>query len=142
MKPQLHIALALIWREGELLVARRRADADHLPGCWEFPGGKVEPGETPAAACLREAREEIGATIEVTGARALIAWDYAERTVTLHPFDCRIVGGQVRALECAEIAWRAPAELDASQFPAANAGLIAQLRAFGGADALFQSARF
>ena len=132
MKPQLHIALALIWREGEVLVARRRADAEHLPGCWEFPGGKVELGETPAAACLREAREEIGMEIEITGARAIITWDYLERTVTLHPFDCRIVSGQARALESAEIAWRAPLELEASHFPAANAGLIARLRASDG----------
>ena len=128
MKPQLSIALALIWREGELLIARRAPDATHLPGVWEFPGGKVEAGETPAEACVREAREEVGLEVEVTGARDIIAWDYADRAVALHPLDCRIVRGEARALECAQVKWCAPADLDAAQFPAANAGLIQSLQ--------------
>ena len=124
----LKIALALIWREGELLIARRAADAAHLPNKWEFPGGKVEPGETPAAACLREAREEVGLEIEITGAREIIVWQYPERTVALHPFDCRVLQGQARALQCAEVKWCAPAALDAADFPDANAHLIESLR--------------
>ena len=129
MKPQLSIAIALIWRAGELLIARRGADAAHLPDVWEFPGGKVEPSETPAAACVREAREEIGLEIEIIGARAIIEWDYPERRVILHPFDCRITQGEARALECAEIKWCAPQHLKAADFPAANAGLIESLAA-------------
>ena len=127
LKPHLQIALALIWREGEILLARRRADATHLPGKWEFPGGKIESAESPATACIREAREELGVEIEITGARESIEWDYPERKVTLHPFDCRIVSGAARALESAEIKWCAPDNLDAADFPDANAQLIAQL---------------
>lgn len=129
MKPQLQIALALIWREGELLIAQRALDADHLPSVWEFPGGKVEPNESPADAAVREAREEVGLEIEVVGAREIIVWDYAERAVILHPFDCRIVGGEARALQCAQVKWCAPAALNAADFPVANGALIASLRA-------------
>ena len=126
-KPHLQIALALVWREGEVLIARRRADAAHLPGKWEFPGGKCEADESPAAACIRETREEIGGEIEILGAREIIEWDYAPRLVTLHPFDCCIVSGAARALENAEIQWCVPSKLNSEDFPAANAKLIAQL---------------
>ncbi len=129
MKPQLQIALALIWREGELLIARRALNAGHLPDKWEFPGGKVEANETLEQACVREAREEVGLEVEITGAREVIVWDYAQRAVILHPFDCRITQGEARALECAAVKWCAPADLDAADFPPANAALIATLRA-------------
>ncbi len=124
MKPHFKIALALIWREGEVLVARRQASAVHLPDVWEFPGGKIESGETPQQAAIREAREEIGLEIEVIAAREPIEWDYAERRVTLHPFDCRISGGQIGA----EVQFLAPASLQTESFPPANADLIADLK--------------
>ena len=124
MKPKLSIALALIWRGGELLIAQRARDAAHLPGVWEFPGGKVEAGEAPVQACIREAREEVGLQIEAVGAREIIVWEYSQRTVILHPFDCRIIEGEARALGSAEVKWCAPADLDAEDFPAANAALI------------------
>lgn len=126
MKPHLQIALALIWRGGEVLVARRASDAAHLPDLWEFPGGKIEAGETPQEAAIREAREETGLEVEVFGARAVIEWEYAARRVSLHPFDCRIVGGSEESLR-----FVAPRDLRIEDFPDANAGLIAQLRLEG-----------
>lgn len=127
MKPQLSIALALIWRGGEILIARRAPDAEHLPDIWEFPGGKIEANETPEAACLREAREEIGLEIEIVAARDVLVWDYPTRKVILHPFDCRVVSGEPHALECAEVKWCAPHDLNATDFPPANAKLIQTL---------------
>ncbi|MBW3634839.1 MAG: (deoxy)nucleoside triphosphate pyrophosphohydrolase [Armatimonadetes bacterium] len=129
MKPHLQIALALIWREGEVLVSRRLASADHLPDKWEFPGGKIEDAETPQQAAIREAHEEIGLKIEVVATRGPIKWDYAERYVTLHPFDCRIVGGEIAARGVAEVRFVAPAELRSDDFPPANAALIEELTA-------------
>lgn len=127
MKPHLQIALALIWREGLVLVTRRRADADHFANVWEFPGGKCFVDEAPARAVVREAREEVGLEIEIIAAREVIEWDYEERRVSLHPFDCRIISGEVQALEVAEWKWCAPDELRADDFPPANRGLIEEL---------------
>lgn len=124
MKPHLQIALALIWRGGEVLVARRASDAEHLPDVWEFPGGKIEAGETPQQAATREAREETGLEIEIVGALEAIEWDYAERRVTLHPFHCRITGG----IEGKEWRFVAPASLNPAEFPAANRSLIFELQ--------------
>ena len=128
MKPHLQIALALIWREGEILIARRRANADHLPDVWEFPGGKIEPNETPAQAAIREAREEVGLEIKVSKAREIIEWEYQSRRVTLHPFDCQISGGELQAREVATYRFVAPQALNADDFPTANRQLILDLQ--------------
>ena len=126
--PHLHIAIALIWRDGKVLCARRRADAEHLPNVWEFPGGKSEADETLDDCVRREVREEIGVEVRVIGARATITHDYEVRTVTLHPFDCAIVEGEPQALGNAELRWLAPGELNGEEFPAANAALIEELK--------------
>jgi len=124
MKPHLHIALAIIIRENKVLIQRRPANADHLPDVWEFPGGKVEPNETPANAAIREAREEVGLEIEILRALTPIDWQYAERSVTLHPFEARVVAG-----EAVGARWVARRELNAADFPDANRALIAALKA-------------
>ena len=98
MKPHLQIALAIIWRGPEILIARRRDDADHLPGVWEFPGGKCRDGETPNDAAIREAREELGVEIRITGTRPVLEFDYETRHVTLHPFDAEIFSGEGPAM--------------------------------------------
>ncbi|RYG59066.1 NUDIX domain-containing protein [bacterium] len=128
MKPHLKIALALIWREGEVLLSKRPPDADHLPDVWEFPGGKVEEGESAAEAAVREAREEIGLAVEVVTAREPIEWEYEKRFVTLYPFDCRIVSGEAAALQVAEVKFEKPSRIRKEDFPAANAILIEKLQ--------------
>lgn len=126
------IAIALIWRETkagrEILVARRADNASHLPGMWEFPGGKCEANETPRACAMREAREEVGIEIEVTGERAIIQHEYSARRVTIYPFDAVILRGAPRAIGCAEVFWISPIALRAERFPEANAALIAALQ--------------
>jgi len=126
------IAIALIWREAkagrEVLIARRNKDASHLPGMWEFPGGKCEEDETPRACIMREAREEIGVEIEVIAEREIIEHEYSSRRVTIFPFDAAISKGAPRAIECAEVFWISPSELRLENFPAANAQLIAALQ--------------
>lgn len=126
--PHLHIAIALIWRDGKVLCARRHADAEHLPNTWEFPGGKCGADETLEECVQREVREEIGIEVRVTGKRATTAHDYQVRIVTLHPFDCAVVDGEAQALGNAEVRWIAPQELQVEDFPIANATLIEELK--------------
>lgn len=124
----LQIAIAIIWREGKVLVARRRDDAEHLPGLWEFPGGKCGENESAGECAVRETREEIGVEIEVVSERQTIEHEYSSRRVTIHVFDAKIVSGEPRAMECAEVFWLLPQELEEEKFPAANVGLIAELK--------------
>jgi 8-oxo-dGTP diphosphatase len=89
---------------GNILVCRRPA-GKHLGGLWEFPGGKIDPGETAASALIRELREELG--IEVAPGQSLpeVVWPYETFTIRLIPFLCRIVAGKPRPIEHHEIRW-------------------------------------
>lgn len=127
------IALAVVRGEdGCILVARRRDDADHLPGYWEFPGGKPMSGESLADCAVRETREELGVEVSVDAALEPIVYDYGERVVHLHPFLCRFVHGEPQALGCAEWRWLAVSELSCLRWPPANAPLLETLARLGG----------
>jgi len=120
------VAIALVWKDGRLLLSRRPDDA-HLGGLWEFPGGKLEADESPERAAEREVLEELRVTCRARSRRASIAHDYADRSVILHPVDCDYVSGEPRALEVSAFAWVIPAELGGYEFPEANAKLLAEL---------------
>jgi 8-oxo-dGTP diphosphatase len=110
MTKRVHVVGAVIIRDGLVLCARRGPDGD-LPGHWEFPGGKVEDGESPTAALAREIHEELDCRIEVGGEVTTTTHDYEFATVTLATFYCRLVAGAPRATEHEAIAWLPPAEL-------------------------------
>ncbi len=120
------ISIALVWHEGRLLIARRKAEA-HQGLKWEFPGGKVEVTETAEAAVLREVLEETGLSVSSLGERRRIRHDYPERSVELVVFDCRAEHSNARALASEVVRWVEPAELSRYEFPAANRDLIAEL---------------
>ena len=124
----IEVALALVWREGRLLVTRRPPGV-HLAGYWEFPGGKLRPGEAPERAAEREVREEVGIGCRARARRATIRHTYPERVVVLHPVDCDWLEGEavLRGVSAAE--WVALERLADYEFPPANAELIASLRA-------------
>lgn len=122
----LEIALALIWREGCILITRRPAGT-HLEGLWEFPGGKCLPGETPEACAEREALEEVGVACRPVERLEPIVYEYPDRTVRLYPLMCEYMGGPPRPLQVSEWAWVRPRDLDRYPFPPANDGLLRQL---------------
>lgn len=122
----IEIALALVWRGDELLITRRLANV-HLGGLWELPGGKCEPGESPAACAAREVREEVGLAVTVLRPRLVIEHTYGDRAVRLHPFDCRYEGGELQPLACGACRWVKTIELIHYEFPAANRPLFEAL---------------
>ena len=89
---------------GELLACLRPA-GKHLAGLWEFPGGKVDAGETPTQALLRELREELVIDVEVGAALSPVIWNYGEISIRLQPYRCRILYGTVTPLEHERITW-------------------------------------
>jgi mutator protein MutT len=122
----IHVAIALVWRDGRLLVTRRLTNV-HLAGLWEFPGGKLLPNESPPACAEREVWEETAVKCRATRVREPIAHDYEERSVRLYPVDCDWLSGSGQPLQVAELEWLLPNELSERAFPAANAPLIATL---------------
>jgi mutator protein MutT len=129
MSRTIEVSAALIFRDGRLLITQRHA-GDHLGGLWEFPGGKREPGETFEQCLARELREELGIEVEVGDLFEEISHAYAEKTVLLKFFTCRLISGKLRTLDCAAFKWVAKTELADFEFPAADARLLEKLRAY------------
>jgi 8-oxo-dGTP diphosphatase len=103
-------------REGRVLVARRSSES-HLGGLWEFPGGKIEDGETPEAALERELREEMQLEAGETEPLTVYVHSYPDRTVRLHAFLVRDARGDVRTDGAREWAWVLPGDLAAHPMP-------------------------
>ena len=121
------VAAAVLIREGRVLLTRR-AEGQHLAGMWEFPGGKLEPGESPEAALTRECLEECGIEIEVGEILDVTHHRYPEKDVLLLFYRCALRTGAVRNLQVAEHAWVSPDELDRYSLPPADQGVVAKIR--------------
>ena len=123
------VAAGLIFRDGNLLIAQRFAEV-HLGGLWEFPGGKCEAGETFQACLARELREELEINVAVGRVVEELTHAYATKTVRLRFFLCSLLPGspKPKAIGCAAFAWIGPDDLDAYEFPAADARLLQKLR--------------
>ncbi len=126
MLEPMEVAVAIIEKEGKFLITQRKP-GDSFGGLWEFPGGKVEPGESMEMALTREIEEEVGLRVEVGARRMVIRHQYSARAVRLHCFDCRVLDGEPRAIECAEWKWVDPSELGSFEFLPASRPLIEHL---------------
>ena len=126
--PPMDVVAGVIRREdGRLLITQRLAD-DTLGGYWEFPGGKVDPGEELKAALHRELAEELGIETEIGAEIHRIVHAYPDRDVRLYFFDARILSGEPQKLEVADLRWVTLAELMDYQFPEADLPLLKQLQ--------------
>jgi 8-oxo-dGTP diphosphatase len=98
------VAAALV-RQGDLvLMSQRRADQS-LPLCWEFPGGKIEPGESPEAALRREIAEELGCQVDVGRIEDVVFFAYEDFDLYMLVYVCAITLGVPRAIEVADVEW-------------------------------------
>ncbi|THD36875.1 MAG: (deoxy)nucleoside triphosphate pyrophosphohydrolase [Sphingomonas sp.] len=123
------VAVALTDAEGRVLLARRPAGRQHA-GLWEFPGGKVEPDETPRAALVRELREELGIEIDAADLTPVaFSESPGERHLTLLLYRCRSWRGEARAIDAAEICWSVPTEFGRFAMPPADRPLAETLAA-------------
>lgn len=123
------VAVALIDVDGRVLIAQR-PEGKSLAGLWEFPGGKVDPGETPEAALVRELHEELGIdTAESCLAPLTFASHRYETFHLLMPlYACRRWNGTVTAREGQALAWVRPVRLGDYPMPPADAPLVAMIR--------------
>jgi 8-oxo-dGTP diphosphatase len=119
------VAAAVIEQEGAFLLTRR-LKGTHLEGTWEFPGGKCEPRETPAACLVREIREELGSGVVVGELLLVTRHAYLERTVELHFYEARLTDDPAPQMG-QEMRWVHREELGSLEFPEADAELIGRL---------------
>lgn len=97
--------MAAVIVDGESVLCAQRGPEGEQGGLWEFPGGKVEPGETPAAALAREIREELGCEIDVGAEVTTTTHAYRSITIALTTYYCRLVSGDPTPHEHAAIRW-------------------------------------
>lgn len=125
--PTLIVAAAVVRREGRVLLTRRLEGA-HLAGFWEFPGGKVEEGEDPEHAVVRECREECAIDVEVVDVLEVAFHRYERKDVLLIFYDCRLASErEVQHLGVAEHAWVAPDALREYPLPPPDERLVRKL---------------
>jgi mutator protein MutT len=123
------VVAAIIERDDRFLLTRRQAGV-HLEDHWEFPGGKVEPGETHHQALARELTEELDVAVTVGKLALSTVHAYPDRTVALHFYRCEL-GGEPRPMLGQEMRWIPRAELTSLRLPPADAELIRMLLSEG-----------
>lgn len=124
MRKTIEVVGGIIGRDGKYLLGRRPPGKSQ-GGHWEFIGGKIEPGETPEQALVRECREELALDVVNTCIRTSVVHEYDDRTIRLTLIDCEPAPGtEPAALEHSELGWFAAEEMDALDFCAADRELL------------------
>jgi len=121
------VAAAVVIESGRVLLTQR-AEGQHLAGLWEFPGGKVEDGESPEEALVRECLEECAIEIEVGQILDVTFHRYPEKDVLLLFYRCSLVFGEVRQLQVADHVWVEPEALGRYELPPADRRVIARIQ--------------
>lgn len=128
--PHHTVTAAVIWRAGKVLIARRPLGG-LLGGMWEFPGGKLLPGEDLVSCLQREISEELGVEIDVGTALGVYQHAYTHYRVTLHAFACTLHnGGEPQPLQVADLCWTVPAQLES--FPMGKIDRLIAIRVADG----------
>lgn len=126
------VAAGVLERSGKILAARRKKGS-HLEGRWEFPGGKLEPGESPEECLVRELAEEIGVSVRPGAILEVVFHRYPEKNVLLLFYGCTLVEGapEPRALDCDEILWIERERLPSLDWAPADVAFVRKLAGLG-----------
>lgn len=125
--PHKHIGVAVIVNQNKQVLIDKRLPTGSMANLWEFPGGKIEAGETAIDCIKREIKEELGISIKVNAHLIDIDHTYSKFSLTLSVYFAQIISGKPQSLECAEIRWVKANELYQFEFPEANQTIIERL---------------
>lgn len=124
----IEVVAAIIHKNGRILAAQR-GYGDYKDG-WEFPGGKVQPGESAEAAIVREIREELRVTIKPENLVTTVEYDYPTFHLTMHCFISSIVEGEIELVEHEAMRWLTPNALDEVDWLPADVEVVQELTKF------------
>ena len=120
------VVTGLLRKNGKIVLGLR-PQGESLAGAWEFPGGKIDQGETPEQALKRELKEEIDIDAEIGQLRIVHTHSYGERGVLLMFFDVNFWKGEPKTVYHEELRWADPSELATLQIPEANRNILTKL---------------
>lgn len=123
----LNVVAAIIERDGQLLATQR--GYGELKGGWEFPGGKIEAGETHEEALSREIMEELNISIHIKRFLVTISYDYPEFHLQMHCYLCKIEDGEITLFEHSDARWLSINELESLNWLPADLGVIPYIKA-------------
>ncbi len=130
MEQPLIVTAALIRKQNQILIAQRYVKTDHSLK-WEFPGGKLEAGETPEECLAREIAEELNLKIEVKDIFKVVYHEYTEKKILLLCYLCNDLGGQAEAIECNDFQWVDIHALDQYDFVEADLPIVEKIKSRG-----------
>lgn len=116
-------------KEKKLIFATARGYGE-FKGQWEFPGGKIEPGETPQEALVREIKEALDTLISVGDLIDTVEYDYHSFHLSMDCFWCEVIEGEIKLLEAEDAKWLNKGDLDSVQWLPADIALIFKVKAF------------
>jgi 8-oxo-dGTP diphosphatase len=122
----IEVVAAIIIKDGEVFATQR--GYGEWQGWWEFPGGKIEPGETPQEALVREIREELDADISVGALLETVEWDYPTFHLTMHCYLCTLLSDSLNLNEHQAAAWLTPQTLSTVKWLPADEELVERIR--------------
>jgi A/G-specific adenine glycosylase len=125
--PHYQVAVGVIWKDDTILIGRRRQQ-QMLGGLWEFPGGKLQPGESLAAAADRKIAAETGVTVRIEQPYCQVKHAYTHFKITLTAFRCTWLAGEAQALASDEVRWVGLQELDALPWPRTSLKVLEAVR--------------
>lgn len=125
----IEVVCGVIENSAGQFLACLRPKGKHLGGLWEFPGGKVDPGESPVSALVRELREELAVEVAVGRPLSPVIWHYQAATIHLRPFFCNIIAGELQALEHERVLWCAPADFQRLPWADADVPVLREIEA-------------
>lgn len=126
---QIQVACAIIEKEGKVLTTQRSKSMS-LPLKWEFPGGKIHDGESLSECLRRELQEELGIDAAIGHPLPPVTHQYQTFSVTLHPFVCNIISGEITLHEHVALAWLTPGELHTLDWAEADMPVIRLYRQY------------
>ena len=129
MASRIHVAVGVLIDSKNCVLLTRRLKGTHLAGYWEFPGGKVEAGESVQTALARELEEELGTRIGETVPLMTVSHDYGEKQVLLDVHQVKDWNGEPHGAEGQPLAWVNADSLDEFQVPEANAEIMSRVKA-------------
>ncbi len=127
--PQYRIAVGVVFKNGRVLITRRKPSG-LLGGLWEFPGGKIQKGESPEAACIREIKEEVNLAVQVDSHLSRVKHAYTHFKIVMDVFCCSYVSGRVALSGPVDHRWINLQKLDDFPFPKANHKFFDELRQY------------